>query len=401
MLQSDGNNIHELKTSTPNFLNFQVLSRGCMLLLGPDFADQGPARTSHSSPEIGHQHPSFQDAAMQCAHASHIDDTRIPVERLSYCNQAPDRIQPVWIYFSGYDQVWIRLSSKPLPNHSFPSQGLWCWYQRFSQHRLRAFASDLTGQHQGFLATWHGLRYFYMPMSAILSRWVWCPEGRGFSHWKLWMIGDMGISKNSGTPKWMVKIMENPIKKDNFGVPLFLETPTLMLFSGEKMAKGCFLWYLWWWMIDRWIFWIQSWSSELKLHICNFQVPTSWGGPDLGKTGIATTGHLGREKVQLSSFASLQMGVIKRYIADSRLWSTFVVVTKHSMHIRDVSFKVVVNPEAYSALEWLALALLQGAQYISWKGIACVSVCQEEAHTYEQKRHLLFSKLRLVCWEMP
>ena len=33
----------------------------------------------------------------------------------------------------------------------------------------------------------------------------------------------LGVSKNSGTPKWMV-IMENPIKIDDLGVPLFLET---------------------------------------------------------------------------------------------------------------------------------------------------------------------------------
>ena len=29
-----------------------------------------------------------------------------------------------------------------------------------------------------------------------------------------------------GPPKWMVKIMENPIKIDDLGVPVFLETPT-------------------------------------------------------------------------------------------------------------------------------------------------------------------------------
>ena len=29
----------------------------------------------------------------------------------------------------------------------------------------------------------------------------------------------MGVSKNSGTPKWMVKIMENPIKMDDLGGP--------------------------------------------------------------------------------------------------------------------------------------------------------------------------------------
>ena len=35
----------------------------------------------------------------------------------------------------------------------------------------------------------------------------------------------MGVSKNRDTPKWMVKIMENPIKMDDLGVPLFSETP--------------------------------------------------------------------------------------------------------------------------------------------------------------------------------
>ena len=27
----------------------------------------------------------------------------------------------------------------------------------------------------------------------------------------------MGVSRNGGTPKWMVKIMENPIKMDDLG----------------------------------------------------------------------------------------------------------------------------------------------------------------------------------------
>ena len=42
--------------------------------------------------------------------------------------------------------------------------------------------------------------------------------------------GDLSFSRygcfqNRGTPKWMAKIMENPIKMDDLGVPLFLETP--------------------------------------------------------------------------------------------------------------------------------------------------------------------------------
>ncbi len=35
------------------------------------------------------------------------------------------------------------------------------------------------------------------------------------------------VSKNRGTPKWMVKMMETPIKLDDLGVPLFFE----MIFS--------------------------------------------------------------------------------------------------------------------------------------------------------------------------
>ena len=37
----------------------------------------------------------------------------------------------------------------------------------------------------------------------------------------------MGVNPKIGEnhPKWMVKIMENPIKIDDLGVPLFLEIP--------------------------------------------------------------------------------------------------------------------------------------------------------------------------------
>ena len=40
-------------------------------------------------------------------------------------------------------------------------------------------------------------------------------------------------------PKWMVKIMKNPIKMDDLGVPLFLETPMFRknVYTPSKLAK--------------------------------------------------------------------------------------------------------------------------------------------------------------------
>ena len=43
--------------------------------------------------------------------------------------------------------------------------------------------------------------------------------GWAFQGWSSYM----GVSKNRGTPKWMV-YMENPIKMDDLGVPPFKET---------------------------------------------------------------------------------------------------------------------------------------------------------------------------------
>ena len=46
----------------------------------------------------------------------------------------------------------------------------------------------------------------------------------------------MDVSKNEGYPKWMVKIMENPIKMEDLGVPLFLETPKWVGFHGDDFT---------------------------------------------------------------------------------------------------------------------------------------------------------------------
>ena len=46
---------------------------------------------------------------------------------------------------------------------------------------------------------------------------------------------------NCGTPKWMVKIMENPIKMDDLGVSPFKETPrSKTLFLGDAKISGFF-----------------------------------------------------------------------------------------------------------------------------------------------------------------
>ena len=53
----------------------------------------------------------------------------------------------------------------------------------------------------------------------------------------------MGVSKNSGTPKWMVYFMENPIKHGMIWgfSQLFLETPILKIgstrFAAHKTAS--------------------------------------------------------------------------------------------------------------------------------------------------------------------
>ena len=45
----------------------------------------------------------------------------------------------------------------------------------------------------------------------------------------IWVFPKIG-----STPKWMVKIMEDPIKMDDLGVPLFLETSIYRIGSGNS-----------------------------------------------------------------------------------------------------------------------------------------------------------------------
>ena len=53
----------------------------------------------------------------------------------------------------------------------------------------------------------------------------------------------MGVSKNRGTPKWMVKIMENPIKHGmiwGVNIPIFGLTPTCCSEMSSDLATWRF-----------------------------------------------------------------------------------------------------------------------------------------------------------------
>ncbi len=61
----------------------------------------------------------------------------------------------------------------------------------------------------------------------------WHSMSKGHIHYSITVLGEfvcfhqyLDVSNNRGAQKWMVKIMKNPIKMDDLGVPLFLETPT-------------------------------------------------------------------------------------------------------------------------------------------------------------------------------
>ena len=78
---------------------------------------------------------------------------------------------------------------------------------------------------------WWNLEYDVMSCYGTEHDLIWCPKCTpcACEAGKL----QMGVSENRGTPKWMVKILENPIKMDDLGVPLFSET--------SKYTILCFL----------------------------------------------------------------------------------------------------------------------------------------------------------------
>ena len=73
--------------------------------------------------------------------------------------------------------------------------------------------------------------------------------------------GNMDVSENSGTPKWMVKIMETPIKMDDLGVPPFWETPIWvhMKHHETNLNKSVR-------MRDSFILWCCRWQSNQSIN---------------------------------------------------------------------------------------------------------------------------------------
>ena len=51
-----------------------------------------------------------------------------------------------------------------------------------------------------------------------------------------------GVCKNGGTPKWMVKIMEIPMKLDDLGIPPFSETPHKVMFAMSRTVGWVSQW---------------------------------------------------------------------------------------------------------------------------------------------------------------
>ena len=86
----------------------------------------------------------------------------------------------------------------------------------------------------------------------------------------------MGVSKNSGTPKWMVKIMETPIKMDDLG-----GKPTIFgnthIQNGTKFSGMCF-------------------KGFVAVHLCLVLFHQSWGSGHVLVAVLYT-------KTQLPSYA--------------------------------------------------------------------------------------------------
>ncbi len=69
---------------------------------------------------------------------------------------------------------------------------------------------EVTWSQKNVLHFWQGL--FVVPFQNQRSS----PAGKKTSG-SSWVFSHLGVSKNTGTPKWMVFLMENPIKTYDLG----------------------------------------------------------------------------------------------------------------------------------------------------------------------------------------
>ena len=93
----------------------------------------------------------------------------------------------------------------------------------------------------------------------------------------------MAVSKNIGTPKWMVFTMENPIKIHDLGVPLFLETPIQRVLSPSYVGI----------MISR--------AIDNSGSLCFAAIPYGASGYDQGREGTLSQ-QTGGDSVECDGF---------------------------------------------------------------------------------------------------
>ena len=88
-----------------------------------------------------------------------------------------------------------------------------------------------------------------------------------FSWWDRWytpLYTQIGVSKNRGTPKWMVKIMENPIKMDDLeGKPTIFGNIQMAVYTTYILPSTSALWSRRWVLVRPSI--APAWCGTLRL----------------------------------------------------------------------------------------------------------------------------------------
>ena len=133
-----------------------------------------------------------------------------------------------------------------------------------------------SSQFSGFNCLLFDMKPFRMQKSwseLLTTHGDWQTHGQGTSLWPWWFGWDRGAPRS--TPKWMVKIIETPIKMDDLGVPLFSETSKWLVNDedmGHKERKRClymvpdFFWNMKDWWIQLMFFFGTIWQSPGGVH---------------------------------------------------------------------------------------------------------------------------------------